>query len=223
MKRLILIILVLGLYTGSLLIKNKLRLAHNAETPPTMGQLRAEKGIPVYAKTIKKTNFNQMIKVSGFVNENGLLKSEITRDVVSRLSTSNNAYLEYKDKTYKGRIKLLSKKANLYTGLYLIEIQFESVPVETIGRISVANIQYKSIQDVIVVDRSSVSQRDETPYVYLVNKEKKIVKRKIKIADSNDDEYLVSFGVQEGDIIITSDFRDLGENDFVFIANKEEM
>lgn len=222
MKRLIIIVLVLGVYIGSLLFKDKLRRARNAETPPTMGQIRNEKGIPVYAHEIKRRNFEQSIKVSGFINSNGFLQAEVTREVISKIEPQSKVVLEIESKLYQGKIINITQKANLYSGLYTIDIKFQELPVEVVGKVSVANITYKVVKNVIVVPRASVSQREKTPFVFKVSKEHKLVKKQIKVSDSNDDEYIVSFGIQEGDTIVTSDFRDLSENDFVFLANQEE-
>jgi len=222
MKRLIIILLIIGVYIGSLLFKDKLRLAHNAETPPTMGEIREKNGVPIYSSVVTKGDFNQSIKVSGFIDENGSLKTEITREVFLQTKLNNKVFLEIEKKKIQGKILEISSTADLYTGLYSIHIKFENLPIDVVGRVSVANIVYKTISNVIVIPRSTVSPREKDPFVYTVDKDRKLKKKVIKFSESNNDEYLVTFGLQAGDVIVTSDLRDLQENDFVFLAKRGE-
>ena len=222
MKRLFMILIVLGVYVGSLLYKNHLRLANNAKTPPTLGLIRSEKGIPVNVKTIKKDSLKHFVKISGVMDNKGFLRSEVTRDVLYKINKKNSVSIDVGGKSYDGQILKIASAPNLYTGLYMVEMEFKGLPLEAIGKILVAHINYKTISDVIVIDRLSVSQREEKPFVFIVNKNNRLEKKYVKLSDVNDSFYLVSFGLQEGDVIVVSDFRDLSENDFVFLANKGE-
>lgn len=222
MKKIVFIVIALGIYAGGLLYKNEIKLAEKSSTPPTMSQIRKEQGIPVHTVKVEKSNFEKKIKISGFVNKNGLLKAELTSDVISKINTTNKASLKFDDKVFLGRFLNISKRPNLLTGLYEASIQFENLPVGIVGRISVVNVSYKVIKDVIVLQRSAVSFREKSPFVYGVNNQSKLVKKQVVIKEGNDDEVLISLGVAPGEVIVTSDQRYLSENDFIYNVDKRE-
>lgn len=222
MKRLIIVILVLGIYVGGLLYKNQLQIANKGKTPPTISQIRKEKGIPVSSKTVKKASFEQQIRVSGFIDKTGILKAELTRDVIRKIQKSDRPVLELGEKKYRGEFVSISKKANIFSGLYNVKIKFRNLPKKTFGKILVASIPYKAVKNVIVLARSAVSFREEKPFAFVINDESRLERREIKIKASNDDDLIVEAGVEPGDLVVTSDQRYLNENDFVYNVNKEE-
>lgn len=222
MKRIILIVVLLAIYIGGLLYKNKLQIASKGEAPATISQIRGEKGIPVESKTVAKGRFVSEIKVSGFINSKGLLKSELTRNTINRLNRSDTPALEANGKKYQGRITNISDRPNIYTGLFDVVIQFSNVPKEAHGRISVVSIPTRVLENVVILERSAVSFREKKPFAYVINEESKIEKKELVVGESNDELIIIKSGVVPGDLVVISDQRYLEENDFVFNASKEE-
>ena len=60
------------------------------------------------------------------------------------------------------------------------------------------------------------------PFVYIVNSESKLVKKEVHISYKNDDFFVIDKGLSIGELYVTSDTRDLSENDFVYVVREEE-
>ena len=221
MKRIVIVVLILAIYIGGLLYKNQIQIANKGKTPPTISQIRKEKGIPVTSKVVEKASFEQKIRVSGFINKSGLLKAELTQDVVSKIQKTDNPVLEVNNKKYKGLLVSLSNRPNIFSGLYDVQIKFNDLPSKVFGKISVVSIPYKAVKDVVVLERSAVSFREKQAFAFVIDNESKLEKRKLKIKASNDDDLIVESGVKPGDLVVTSDQRYLNENDFVYNVSKE--
>ena len=222
MKNIIFVILALLLYAGSLKFKDNLRLSNAQQTPPTLGDIRGKKGIPVYGKKLQKSNFQNVFKISGKVNDDFSLSAEVTREVIQQISLDNEVYLKYIDKSYSGKLVQITRKPNIYTGLYSLKVQFKKLPKDTIGKVLLIEIVYQEKQNVLKVERNSVSLREEVPFVYIVNSESKLVKKEVHISYKNDDFFVIDKGLSIGELYVTSDTRDLSENDFVYVVREEE-
>lgn len=219
MKKIIVVIVFLGVYFAALILKDIANKNQSTDAPPTISNIRAEKGTPVEVEKAKKDTFRSYLRISGFVNKSGVMTTEVTRDVINSIQTGEKATIEFQGKNYIGKISSKSNTTNLLTGLYTISVTFEGVPVDIIGNIVVAHVPLKTLNNVLMIPRRSVSLREKEPFVYVVNDENKLVKRVVKISQSSSESYVISMGVSEGDIIIVSDQRYLKAGEKVFFKN----
>ena len=214
--RIVVIVVIFILYFSSLLYKNHVKEKNQAVIPPTIFQIRSEQGTPVRTEIIKKGSLDSYYKVSGFIAKSGILKAEVTNEVVTNVEKGYSASFYLDNKEYRGHIINVGKKTNLLSGLYSIEIKFNGFPLEMVDKITVAHIPYKSLRNVTLIPRVAVSFREKEPIVYVVENEK-VIKRKISIIDSNSDYFAIRLGVSRGDHVVTSDQRYLTQNEKIKI------
>lgn len=221
LKRIIILVVFFLGYAGSMIYKDMKRIEDTQKENPTVSSVRKEKGIPVYARTIRSEEFVKSTLISGFVKRDRTVKATVTPKVMKLLSTGLRASFEYGGKLYVGQIKNIAKSSSVLSGLFPVYVEFQNIPANIIDQLVVIKVDYQVIQNSVVLKRESVSLRKKKPFVFEINKENKLIKREIKIKDENDDYFLVDFGIQAGDRIVTSDLRYLKTNDFVYISNEQ--
>ncbi|MFT6630428.1 MAG: hypothetical protein ACJAS4_000366 [Bacteriovoracaceae bacterium] len=219
-KRLAFITLILVAYSSGLFIKNIQKEKRALRNVPTMPKIRQEKGIPIFAKKITKQKFKKKVIISGFLQKNGVLKSFVTPQEKNLLRVGMIGDFELGKKKYKGAIRYISNDSSVLSGLHEMHLNFENIPPEAIRQLIIVSVTYKTISNKIVLPRELVSLRTGSPITFEVTKDLKINKRKVIIEQENDTFFVISHGIQEGDTVVSSDPRDLRENDKVFIAKE---
>ena len=220
LKRIVFIALIIGVYFTGLFLKDKQNQKRAMMEIPTMPKIRKEKGIPVYAEKVTKKNFEKSVSVSGFLQKNGGLKTFVTPQEKNLLKVGMIGHFDYGEKKYKGKIKHISSDSSLLSGLHEVHLSFQNIPTQVIDKLTVVSVVYKTMPNKIVLEREIVSIRTGKPFIFEINKEQKLKRQEIKIEQENDEFFVISHGVQEGDMIVVSDPRDLRENDKVFISKE---
>ena len=188
-----------------------------------MAQIRVEKGVPVYKQEAQFKNFEKAVKLSGKLNSSGELSSEVTAQIKSLLRVGNKVIWTRDGTDYQGEITAISNRANFLSGLYDITLKLRDTPKQKVKEpYVVVEVVYEIIKGKVVVNRSSVSYRDGKPKVLVVDKDRKIHRKEIKVLDQNDSQVLVGRGIEPGELIVTSDQRYLNEGDVVHLVERRE-
>jgi hypothetical protein len=219
-KRITFILLIAAIYVAGLYMKDQNNQSLALKERPTMPKIRQENGIPVYAKKISKKAFVKSATVSGFLKKDGVLKTFVTPQEKKLLKVGMIGSFTFREKKYTGRVKSISLKSSVLSGLHQVQLKFQNIPTDSIDQLVIASVVYKKIPHKIVLARETVSLRSGKPFIFEVDDELKLKKQEIKIEQENDEYFVISHGVQVGDTIVISDPRDLRENDKVFISKE---
>lgn len=126
----------------------------------------------------------------------------------------------YPDILLSGKAAMIGSKANpgnSYPVQFLVKnIQDMAIKSGMFGKVHLSG---PSIKD-IIIPSSAIVGSSETPQVYLV-KDGKAQLQKIVVSKMIQDQSIISEGLKEGDIIITSGFINLEEGKEVLIKNQE--
>ena len=98
MKHLIAVIVIIAIYAGSLLYKDQLLIEEKKIVPLTLNQERKENGTPVNVIDVKVGTLNSYHLISGFLDSNGYLRTEVAREIARSLKQGTKAEVEYKGK-----------------------------------------------------------------------------------------------------------------------------
>ena len=224
MKRILIVICILCVYVGGLIYKDKINIRNKAETPPTMSQIRSQKGTPVYVEKVSVRKFEKTLKLSGKLLKDKKILSEVTYQVKSMLEKGNRVFWKEGESVHPGRITSISNRSNLLSGLYDVTLTLDTLPKKKVEQsYIVVEVVYETLKDRIVISRSAVSYRNTVPQVLIVDSESKVYRKSISVADQNDSEVLVSSGIAEGDLIVSSDQRYLSEGEVVHFADRKGL
>ena len=218
--RITFVLLIAVVYFGSLKYKDSKNQKAALKEIPTMPQMRSDNGIPVYAKEINKNVFERQASLSGFISKNNTMKAFATPQERKLLKVGLTGNFTFQDKKYEGRIESISTGTALLSGLFEVKVKFGKMPSEATERLAVILIAYEKRKDVIVLKRDVVTQRTDKPFVYGVDKDLKLVKKELKIEAENNEYFMISEGLEVGDLIVTSDSRTLKSDDKVYISKK---
>lgn len=218
LKRIIFIVLIVTVYFTSLYYKDAQNKKLAMLEIPTMPKIRQEKGIPVKVEKITRKSFERHVTVSGFLQKNGELRTFVTPQEKKLLKVGMIGIFEFEEKEYKGKVRYISSNSSLLSGLHEVRLSFQNISTQSIDKLIVVSVVYKKMPHKIVLAREVVSLRTGKPFIFEINKELKLKKQEIRIEQENDDFFVISHGIQEGDMIVVSDPRDLRENDKVFIS-----
>ena len=218
LKRIIFIVLIVTVYFTSLYYKDAQNKKLAMLEIPTMPKIRQEKGIPVKVEKITRKSFERHVTVSGFLQKNGELRTFVTPQEKKLLKVGMRGIFEFEEKEYKGKVRYISSNSSLLSGLHEVRLSFQNISTQSIDKLIVVSVVYKKMPHKIVLAREVVSLRTGKPFIFEINKELKLKKQEIRIEQENDDFFVISHGIQEGDMIVVSDPRDLRENDKVFIS-----
>lgn len=136
----------------------------------------------------------------GITNELG----DISSDVKLILADG----LEYPE---KGVIDAISGQINKNTGAISLRASFpNSKDLMRSGNTGTIKIQEKK-SEVILIPQEIITNIQDKTFVYLLDKNQKVVLKEIKIEGSANKNYIVSEGLQPGDIVIKTGFNKLSE------------
>lgn len=219
MKYLSIGVVLLALYAGSLLWKNKQIEIKNSAYLPTTYDLQKKNGIPVFVAEVKKDKFQDFITITGTF-KNGQLKSAVAPMVRNQIRIGARAKLELDNGERKvmGRVSSVSSSPNLLTGLYEVTVNFEGRIPQNIGAVTV-DIPVREVNDVLVVPRESVNIRGEKPVLFVLENNK-LVKKFVEIAGANADVFWIRSGVKQNETIVVSDTRYFAGGEFVKVMTQ---
>lgn len=206
MKKIIITIIILGLYAAGLLWKNGVieekKNRHIATTP----EIQRNEGVPVNTVVAEEKSFHKEFQVSGFLAKNGVLKAQVSQELIGSVKTGVQVEIHNLATVIKGVVTSTSNRANLLTGLYQVEFSFKHFPNEWINKLNVVYIPYAKIEGYLVLPREAVSIRDGRPKVYVV-KNGRIEIKEVQIAETNNLYQAIRSGISPGDEVVISDQR----------------
>lgn len=218
MKGIITIVVILAVYAGALLWKGSVVDEKKARHFPSVYELHKENGTPVYTEEVVRGKFEQLITVTGRF-DGTTFKASVTPQDRSKVYVGQSAIIEVGDEKtrFTGTVSHVAARPSLLTGLNEVEIRFPRHRKLT-GHYTV-DLPFNSKANVIVVSRDSVNLRESSPFVYVV-RDNQLLKQEVKIAGSNSMYYQLASGVKEGDMIVSSDSRNLSDGLKVKIVNE---
>lgn len=219
MKTIILALVVLALYGGSLIFKNDQIEKSKRVYIPTTYDLQKKNGIPVTVDQVKKGKFQDFITISGKLTQ-GELKSSVAPFVRRQIRVGASAKLELNEgnKIIHGRVKAVSNGPSLLTGLYEVRVVFDQRLPNNLGAVTV-DVPVKEISNVLIIPRQSVSNREPKPAVFIIENNK-LIKKVIEIAGANADVYWIKSGLDLNQTVVTSDTRYFSGGEFVKVMNE---
>ncbi|MBE3606619.1 efflux RND transporter periplasmic adaptor subunit [Campylobacter sp. RM13119] len=120
------------------------------------------------------------------------------------------AVLNLNNENYVGRVKFIDATVDTSTGNVLAKAEFENKDGKLLPGMF-ARIQMDGFiqKNSFTIPQVAILQDTVSPYVYLV-KDGKVAKQNIKIIYQTVTEAYVSDGINEGDVIITNNFKKIG-------------
>ena len=218
MRHLIVVVIVMAIYGGSLFYKDSLNQIKSAKEPVTVFSLRKEKGTPVKTYKLTEKTIASYFSVSGFLEENGEITTEIARDIATKIKTGTKAFADLDGKRYEGTVIYMANKESIMSGLYAAKIKFKYMPLKMKGKLVLAWVLNQKEDNALVLPRDAVSYRKKEPEVYTVNENNQVKIKKVKLGLSNSESVAVSMGLSANENIVVSDQRDLVENELVYIV-----
>lgn len=217
MRKIIVVLILIAIYIGGLLYKNKQNIANKAKTPPTMSQIRADKGTPVYSQEVSLKSFEKSVKISGKINRSGSIQAEVTYQTMSLIKVGDKAFVEKDGEKLIGKVKRIAKRAGLLSGLYEVTAEFQDLRNKEVeSHFFVVDVVYDVLQNRIVIPRSAVSYREQGANVMIIGENRELKNRSVEVVDQNDDAVLIQNGLRQGELIVVSDQRYLNEGEVIF-------
>lgn len=219
MRTIILLIVIIALYGGSLIIKNNQIEKSKRAYIPTTYDLQKKNGIPVTVEQVQKGKFQDFITISGKISQ-GELKSSVAPFVRQQIRLGARIKLDLNagNKIVYGRVNSVSSGPSLLTGLYEVRVVFDQRLPNNLGAVTV-DIPVKEVSNVLIIPRQSVSNREPRPAVFIIEGNK-LIKKVVEIAGANADVYWVKSGLSLNQTVVTSDTRYFTGGEFVKVMNE---
>lgn len=219
MRTMIVAIIILALYGGSLILKNNQIEKSKRAYIPTTYNLQKKNGIPVTVDQVQKGKFQDFITISGKISQ-GELKSFVAPFVRKQIRVGAGARLELNegDKIIHGRVHAVSNGPSLLTGLYEVRVVFDQHLPKNLGAVTV-DVPVREVARVLIIPRQSVSNRESKPAVFVIENNK-LIKKTVEIAGANADVYWIKSGLSLNQIVVTSDTRYFSGGEFVKVMNE---
>lgn len=218
MKNILLAIVILALYAGSLLYKNEQIEEKKRAYIPTTYELQKKNGIPVEVDQARRSKFQEFITITGTA-QGSELKSSVAPFVRRQISVGAAARLELgPGKIIEGKVTSVSGSPMLLTGLFEVTVGFNQRLPKDLGAVTV-DIPVKEVSNVIVVKREAVSHREEKPVVFVLEGQN-LKKKYVELAGGNPDVYWIKKGLNQDETVIISDTRYFVGGELVQVVNE---
>lgn len=218
MKNILLAIVFLALYAGSLFYKNIEIEKKKATYIPTTYDLQKKNGIPVVVDKVLRDKFQEFITITGKA-EGKTLSSSVAPFVKRQIKVGSSARLELEPgHAIEGRVTKVSASPSLLTGLYEVTVVFNQNLPKEITSVTL-DIPVKEVRNVLVVRREAVSHREEKPFVFSLEGNN-IKKKYIEIAGGNSEFYWIRKGLEQDETVVTSDTRYFAGGELVQVVNE---
>lgn len=204
MKKLLIAIVLLGIYFGSLFFKNiqveKAKLVY----VPTIYDIQKKQGLPVQVTPVIKGSFREFVTLSGTLGQSGYFKSSVAPQVMRRVRSGDAAYLNLEGKRIKGRIVTVSGGPNVLTGLYEVAADFNARPKAPTA--VTIDVPVTEVKDAVIIPREGINSRGKSPVAFVFEGDS-ISPRTVEIAGANGEQYWIKSGLRPGEKIVVSDTR----------------
>lgn len=218
MKGIIAIVIILAVYAGALLWKGSVIEKKNAVNYPSIYEIHKEKGVPVFTETVKKGKFQQFLTLTGKFSGD-VFKASLTPQDKAKVYVGQEAIIEVGDDKdrFTGVVSRVAAQQSLLTGLNEIEIKFPKHK-KLKGNFTV-DLPFNEKKNVIIIGRDSVNLREKTPFVFIIQGDV-VNKQEVKLGGTNSMYYQVLSGLEEGEVIVSSDTRYLADGEKVKVVNE---
>ncbi|MCR4929540.1 MAG: efflux RND transporter periplasmic adaptor subunit [Lachnospiraceae bacterium] len=118
---------------------------------------------------------------------------------------------------YTGEVSRIEKIAGLSganTGVG-VDVKIDNPEGMILGLEVKAKVNTASLENIVSVPKSALVNEDDKYFVFVANSDKKAIKTSVEIGIQNDEYTEIVSGLNEGDIVVWSDSRDLNNGDDV--------
>jgi hypothetical protein len=153
-------------------------------------------------------------KVSG-VYLDGLIKVKLSAETAKKLQLGDKFFCKIFGIEETGTI-IDVYGLDLVSGLYNLDLKFnKKIKGIKNEKIIIVNVATSSVSSVIQIPLDAIIFENKDVFVWVVDENKKVTKRKIKIKDDNGQEAQIQSGLKVDELIVVNGFLDLKENDLV--------
>jgi cell shape-determining protein MreC len=140
----------------------------------------------------------------------------VTPQIAAKLK--NDAKAIYKDgpNEFMGKVSSISNSPSVLTGLYELTLEFSNL--KTDDKFLIIDVEASTLPKANVVPIASISLREAKPFVYKIVEGNKIEKEYVDITGKNFEYYAVKANLKAGDLVVTSDLRDLNPSKKILIV-----
>lgn len=166
----------------------------------------AAPGVPAF--TLTKTDY---VYAQASVSETDISKLSVGSDASVFIASINT--------TLNGKISIINPQADLLSKTYSIKIEIPNTIGQLMpGMIGEINVKTGNKVSAMTVPFESVFRdADDLTYVYVVNKDKRAVRKRVNVGSLTDSTIIVTSGLKEGELIITKGQTNIQEGQLLSI------
>ncbi len=160
------------------------------------------------------SNINQGQNIGQIDDMNGFkLRSEIDEHYISRIFTGLNATMEFNNNKYN--LSILKVYPEVRSGRFAVDIAFTTNSPEGIrrGQSSPIRIELGQPQKAVLLPVGGFFSDTGGNWVYVVEGDKRAIKRSISLGRKNPNYYEVLDGLKPGEKVITSSYSNYGDKE----------
>lgn len=171
-------------------------------------------GKPVDTHRVGRGRMVFTTKVSGVLQENGIIQACVTTEAVINLRPGQQFTGRRGGRTVRGKVQNVSSEPDLTTGLYTVLLKVSKPGDLAKGTILAARIEIQKLQNVLRIPKTAVFYENGRPRSWVV-KNGKAELRALKLGRENDDWARVLSGVSKGETVATAGLRNIKEGNRV--------
>lgn len=215
-KRLIRIIFYLGL-VGILVVAAQWKIKEITKEQKkeilSRVSLWEKNGHPIDVVKVKRASLPIYTKLTARLVSNGVLESDVTRNIQQQLGPKMPLIARIKGKEYKGAIEKVSPVADLESGLFRVLMKLtEAIPVDQKKAIAAVTVRSSAYKNSLAVSKEAliVAEGKREGFVW-VAKFNRAMKTPVKLSGGNGELVRVKEGIGDGDLIIIRGISKLKE------------
>ncbi|MFC1501159.1 efflux RND transporter periplasmic adaptor subunit [Elusimicrobiota bacterium] len=167
----------------------------------------------------------------GTIINNTRVTGEVKRDIISvnvplsikfKIKKGQEFTAKKNGKPIKGSVISVSKKRDMLSGLYLVELKCSCDPKIKYGNFLAVDIQTEVLKNALKIPLAGIFKENGKNLCWTVDEKNKVTRKEIKIGTVNEHFAHVLSGVKEGDMVCVSGIEVLNENDQVRIYKGEK-
>ena len=157
---------------------------------------------------------SSIIKIDSL--DNVVVRCDANKYDIIGIEEGQDAKVKILNTEYTGSVKRVEKMLGSNNGSVGVgvEISIDDAKDVILGYEVKAYINTASINDTLTVPRDAIVSEDDGDYVY-VSKDKKAVKTKVVTGVKNDDQAEIVSGINDGEVIVWSDAKELKDGEDV--------
>lgn len=153
-----------------------------------------------------------------------ILDIPITEENLSRVTKDSKCEVKFdvlENKLFSGKIQGISSSSDPKTGLYQVKVEIDNASkVIKPGMYASVRIFDKVKKDVISIAIDTAVKENDNYYVFILNSDNTVTKRKVTVSDDNGENLVISSGLSLGETVIVKGQDYLDDKDLVRIVTE---